>query len=102
MTAAPSAGLSPPVPWLVAGQRDAPAADQRREDADIVALGARRPRVQRQRAQAGQLVRVADLDGLTADQHAPAGAGRLVGPVDLEGDPGAAEGGVQLAAPVGA
>jgi hypothetical protein len=67
-----------------------------------VGLGARRPWVQREFAQACQLVRVGDLDGLTADQHAPAGTGRGVGPIDLERDTAAPARGVELGSLVGA
>jgi hypothetical protein len=67
-----------------------------------VRLRTRRPRGQRQLAQAGQLGRVGDLGGLAADQDAPAGAGRLLGPVDPECDPAAPGRGVELGSFVGA
>ena len=65
-------------------------------------LGARCPRVQPQLAQPRQLFRVSDLDDLAADQHAPAGVRRGVGPIDLERDPAAPARGVEFGSLVGA
>ena len=48
-----------------------------------------------------QLCWVSDLGGRPADHDAPAGAGRLVGPIDLECDPAAPGRGVQLGSFVG-
>src|SRR5216683_1587542 len=47
-------------------------------------------------AQARQLCRVGDLDGLTADHDAPAGVSRGVAPIDLERDPAATARGIEL------
>ena len=66
-----------------------------------MALGARRPGVERYLAHACQVLGVGYLDSFAADQHAPAGTGRLVGAVDLERDVRTADRGVELGPFVG-
>jgi hypothetical protein len=57
------------------------------------------PGRERQGAQPLQILRVPDLDQGAADDHAPAGPGRLVDGIDLEGN--RRGGGVQLGSRVG-
>src|SRR5438874_1778800 len=83
-----SPGTAASMPALVRGRwrlrRDPPTGHDRGADADPMRLLSRRPRVQLKSLEAVDLGGVLDLLDRTLDDHAPAGLGCGLDPVDLE------------------
>src|SRR5512132_2371882 len=100
--ACPEAARSdPPGEGQLVRDLDAAAGDRERPHAHVAGLLARGLGVQGQGAEPRQVGGVGDLGQGAADDHAPAGTGRLVDRVDLEGDRLPLGGGVELGPRVG-
>ena len=100
--AGPQAARSaPPGKGQAVGDLDAAAGDRARPHAHVPTLLPSGPGVQGQGTQPRQMGGVGDVSQRAADDHAPAGPGRLLDRVDLEGDRLPLHGGIQLGPRVG-